>query len=105
MRSQKLYQIREQVIETLRNLKREVKCKVYLFGSYARGDHLLDSDVDILVVSESFKGLPQPERIAQIRLKLPGDLPFDIIALTPEEHQKLKDRAFYKEISKHWIEI
>lgn len=105
MKSQKLCQIRERVIEVLRGLKEDMKCEVYLFGSYARGDHLLDSDIDILVVSDGFEGLTHPERVARVRLKLPEDMPFEIIALTPRELQELKDRAFYREISKYWIKI
>lgn len=31
------------------------ECKVYLFGSYARGDSHRDSDVDICLVSPLFK--------------------------------------------------
>ena len=105
MRSQKLYQIRERVIEALRSLKEDVKCEVYLFGSYARGDYVLDSDVNILVVSESFEGLTHPERVSRMRCKLPEDTSFEIIALTPREFEKFKDRAFYREISRYWLKI
>ena len=105
MRSQRLYQIRERVVEALRSLKEDEKCEVYLFGSYARGDHALDSDVDVLVVSEGFEGLSRPERVSRIRRKLPEDISFEIIALTPRELEKLKDRAFYREISRYWLRI
>ena len=30
--------------------------KILLFGSRARGDHLLESDVDVIIVSKSSKG-------------------------------------------------
>ena len=105
MRSQRLYQIRERAIEALRRLREEMKCRVYLFGSYARGGHLLDSDVDVLVVSESFEGLTHLERVAHVRCRLPEDLPFDITALTPSELERLKDRAFYREVSRYWVEV
>lgn len=40
-----------------------------------------------------------------IRLKPPENVGFDIIALTPEELKEKKKKAFYKDISKYWIEI
>ncbi|MEM4489283.1 MAG: nucleotidyltransferase domain-containing protein, partial [Desulfurococcaceae archaeon] len=43
------------ILEILGRLAREINATVYLFGSYARGDHTLESDVDIVVVCECFK--------------------------------------------------
>lgn len=57
MRSQRLWENRRRVLEELRRLAGELGAVVYLFGSYARGDFLLDSDVDIVVVSSRFEGV------------------------------------------------
>ena len=38
--------------------------KVLLFGSRARGDWLVTSDVDILLVSDDFEGIEMRERIS-----------------------------------------
>lgn len=39
-----------------------VEC-LAVFGSRARGDHWIDSDIDLVVVSAAFEGLPRQERI------------------------------------------
>jgi len=36
--------------------------KVYLFGSQAKGTARIDSDIDLLVVSPAFSGMPLWER-------------------------------------------
>ncbi len=105
MRSRELFETREKVLEILKDLARRLNAVVYLFGSYARGDHLLDSDVDIVVVSNRFKGMSYADRVAMVRLMLPQDMSFDIIALTPEEFEERKRRSFFEEISRYWIEI
>ncbi|MEM4281232.1 MAG: nucleotidyltransferase domain-containing protein [Candidatus Caldarchaeum sp.] len=102
-RSQKLYEIRERIINILSKLAGELDATVYLFGSYAKGTHTIDSDVDIVVVSEMFKGVDPVERVALVRLKLPADIAFEIIALTPEE--MTGDSTLIKEISREWIKI
>lgn len=105
MRSQRLLKIRREVIEILQNLADEVDGTVYLFGSYARGDHLLDSDVDIVVVSEIFNGMPYIDRVEYIRKLLPTNRDFEIIPLTPQELGKKMHKSFYKAISSYWIEV
>lgn len=105
MRSQRLLEIRRAILEILEDLASEMNATVYLFGSYARGDHMVDSDVDIIAVSDIFKGMRFDERFALVRLKLPLDLGFDIIPLTPEEFRDKLSRTLFREISKYWIEV
>ncbi len=61
--------------------------KVVLFGSYARGTALPDSDIDLLVVAET--SLPPQGRYGAVR-RLLADCPaaFDIIVKTPEEYER-----------------
>lgn len=40
--------------------------KIVLFGSRARGDHLIESDVDLLIVSDRFEGMNWRERIIAV---------------------------------------
>ena len=40
--------------------------KVLIFGSRARGDHLLDSDIDLIIVSRKFEGINWLERIREV---------------------------------------
>jgi len=105
MRSQRLSRIREEVLKALKELARELNATVYLFGSFARGDHTVESDVDIIVVSEIFEGVGIADRVEIVRAKLPGDLSFDIIPLTPKEFEERMGRAFFREISRYWIAI
>jgi len=60
--------------------------KIILFGSQARGDAKEDSDIDLLVISPDFAGMPLQRRleilgtaIARVRK------PIDPLACTPEE--------------------
>lgn len=105
MRSRKLSEIRREVINTLRKLAQELNATIYLFGSYARGDHMLDSDVDIVIVSKIFEGMNYVSRVELVRTKLPPHISFDIIPLTPQEFKERKEKPFFKEISRYWIEI
>jgi len=41
--------------------------KVYLFGSFARGMWLKDSDVDVIVISKYFEGIEFWERYPKLR--------------------------------------
>lgn len=66
--------------------------RVILFGSHALGTAALDSDVDVAIVSASFRGKDVFERAlltkdAEVRAMRKFALPFDIIALTPEEYE------------------
>ncbi len=88
MRSRRLWEIRERVLRVLKELSVELGADVYLIGSYARVDHLLDSDVDVLVVSDRFEGMEYVDRVAFVRSKLPHDIGFEIVALTPGELER-----------------
>jgi predicted nucleotidyltransferase len=58
--------------------------KIILFGSHARGEATVDSDVDLLVIGPS--DLPQRQRELRFRKALFGSgVPYDLIALTPDE--------------------
>ena len=83
----------EEILETLRH-KFD---KVYLFGSRARGDHLKESDIDIIVVDDIFQHMPYGERIATVRRAIKNVLErypvdVDVIAVTKEEFSKLSKR-------------
>ena len=64
------------------------KATAILIGSYARGDFNLWSDVDLLLLSEDFKGNPL-ERLKAL------DVPprFQVIPLTPGEFRRLSARG------------
>lgn len=74
-------QIRKAVARIVAHLDPE---KVILFGSHAYGTPGQDSDVDLLVVMETYKR--PAERIVMVsRLLSPRPFPVDIIVRTPDE--------------------
>lgn len=105
MKSPRLLEIRREIIGALEKLAKEINATIYLFGSYASGDHTLESDVDVVVVCNCFEGMRYLYRVEFVRLRLPRDIGFDVIALTPEElHDKMK-KSFFKDILTYWVEI
>ncbi len=74
---------------------------ILLFGSAANETISEDSDVDLLIVKETKKH-PIWRRV-EVRKIIKADLPMDIIVLTPDEFQKLKQSGsmFIKDILKN----
>lgn len=88
--SERIY---EQMKEFARLLKTKHKVKkVYLYGSFARGDFHEASDIDLIVVGE-FEG-KMPERINKI-LDLTS-LPIEPLVYTEAEFDQMKERAFLR---------
>jgi predicted nucleotidyltransferase len=64
---------------------------VILFGSRARGDALRDrSDLDLLIVSEAFAGMPFLERAYRVIWSLQTPFPIEVLCYTPEEFTRKK---------------
>ena len=90
---------REEIYEQLREFahllksKHKVK-KVYLYGSFARGDVHEGSDIDLIIVGE-FEG-KMPQRIGKI-LDLTS-LPVEPLVYTEAEFQQMKERPFISEV-------
>lgn len=64
---------------------------VLLFGSHARGDALEDSDVDLIVVAEAFRGVPFLARAERLLRELNPKLAIDLLCYTPEEFAEKRD--------------
>ena len=73
--------------------------KIVLFGSYAYGRPLDDSDVDILVILETHVR-PIDRYLAVSRLLRPRPCPLDILVKTPDEIRQGVEQgsAFIREI-------
>lgn len=67
--------------------------RVVLFGSRARGDARLLSDVDLLVVSPAFRGKSLGERAGPLYVAWDLDLPVDFLCYTPEEFERERGRV------------
>lgn len=57
----------------------------YLFGSYARGNQLPDSDIDVAVISSSFTGNRFYDSLNVAKIKQPINQQIEPIAFRPED--------------------
>ncbi len=77
--------------------------RIGYFGSYARGDWGVGSDLDLIIILESCKQ-PFERRSAEFdTLELP--LPADVLVYSQEEWQSLKGRKFFRTLAQEavWI--
>ncbi|GIW40332.1 MAG: hypothetical protein KatS3mg076_0909 [Candidatus Binatia bacterium] len=65
--------------------------RIYLFGSWARGEADEDSDVDLVVIQET--RLPFFERLREVARRLEPDWNADILVYTPEEFRSMLERG------------
>jgi len=66
--------------------------KAILFGSRARGDYFLDSDVDLILVSDDFKDFRFTDRIGNVIEFWEPSIDLEVICYTPEEFDKKKNQ-------------
>lgn len=59
--------------------------RVVVFGSRARGDELLDSDYDVLLISPAFAGVPWSDRMRAVLDVWDLDVDLTPLCYTPEE--------------------
>jgi len=79
-----------QVIARLRALKRRLARyirvdRMILFGSRARGDWLLTSDADLIIVSPDFQGHRFVDRSAEVLRHWHGRVDLEVFCYTPAE--------------------
>ncbi len=61
---------------------------VLLFGSRVQGTPLEESDLDLLVVSKSFEGIPFIQRAHRLLWTLEVPFPIEVLCYTPEEYER-----------------
>ncbi len=59
--------------------------RAIIFGSRARGDELVDSDYDLILVSEAFRSLGWTERATVVLEFWDLDVGLEVLCYTPEE--------------------
>ena len=65
---------------------------VLLFGSRARGCALASqSDLDLLIVSEAFAGMPFLSRAQEVLWTLQAPFPVEVLCYTPQEYSRKKE--------------
>jgi len=100
-------EILEELRDALKRLRERCPdARMYLFGSYARGDWVEDSDVDIVLVSDCFNGMEFENRFKYVRRMLNPKRSYTILAYTQNEFaEALQKSSTLQEISRYWIEI
>ena len=90
--------------ETIEHVRRSVRAaaerggyaltELVVFGSRARADYREESDVDVLIVSPDFAGIPYYKRPKQFYREWPYDeLPDpEFICLTPAEFDRTREK-------------
>lgn len=73
--------------------------KILLFGSHGRGDARPDSDVDLIVVSPSFRGKSLGQRAHALHHAWDLDAAVDFLCYTPEEFARLASRTSIVQIA------
>lgn len=66
--------------------------RVIVFGSRAAGGATEQSDVDLVLVDDRFRGKRAFERPVGLRRYWPEGVAVDFLCYTPEEFEELKDR-------------
>jgi predicted nucleotidyltransferase len=80
--------------EALPRLMEEFKPdKVILFGSRAKGNAQKSSDIDLIVISPYFKGIPFLRRMPLVLKKVPFPSHVDYICYTQDEYENIKDAS------------
>ena len=100
----------ERYVDELQHIYGAHLRRVLLYGSYARGDHKADSDIDIMILLD----LPEMD-IKQYRHNLSGvtfdyNIEFDIdikpIAKSEEHFEKWKEEyPFYANVEKEGVKL
>ncbi|MDN5331761.1 MAG: hypothetical protein PWP45_986 [Tepidanaerobacteraceae bacterium] len=88
-------------------LRKHIKInRVILFGSYAKGEALKSSDVDLAIVSEDFGKMSFFERLELLYKCWNYDIGADLLGYTPEELEEMANKiSFVSEILKTGIDV
>ncbi len=80
--------------------------EVYLFGSRARGDFSRESDVDLVIVSSSWKDLPIYRRLGLLYRLWSYGYDATFYPLTREELRvKIKRSIVLRDARRYWIKL
>lgn len=75
-------------------IKKELSpSKILIFGSRVSGKATDESDIDVIIVSEFFKGIKFIKRMAVVLKKIRFPRHVDFICYTPDEFEKIQDSS------------
>lgn len=73
--------------------------KVILYGSFAKGTSGEDSDIDLLVISQDFRGMNLRERLETLGVAAAHiRRPIQALGYTPRELRQIKKGSFLDEV-------
>ncbi len=98
------------LMEFLKEKAEEIKelglaVRVFLFGSFARGNYTPSSDVDLLILVKSAEGsfLGRADKFLEFFDGIPFDV--NIVVYTLDEFERLKETPFLRGVLREAIEL
>ncbi len=88
--------IQRKVKQYLKSLPIKIDFAV-LFGSTVYGDRLRDSDIDLIVVSEDFKGMPFEKRVLILQKYWRHSVMIEAFGFTKDELERLNKSIVVQE--------
>lgn len=79
--------------------------QVFLYGSTAKGKRHRNSDVDLIVISNYFTGVPEPKRWGLLQHLWNYKEDLETLAYTPGEFAKIKERFLMQKILQYAVEL
>lgn len=80
--------------------------EIYLFGSYAKGNWLHDSDIDLVLISSAFENIDVSKRYRIVRELLPAKISAELLLYTPEEFEKVKKKSIIlQDAMEYWVKL
>jgi len=100
----------EAVKKLLEALSRVISIEeAFIFGSSVKGDWLKESDVDLIVVSRDFEGMPFTRRldfVEEIQWKQRIKPHIEVFPYTPRElREKMEASAVIRDASRYWRRV
>lgn len=99
--------VRKVIGEYKKALKKEdfPNVKVYLFGSYARGDARPDSDIDVCLVSPVFKTDKRKYQLQAVMIAFHSDPRLEVVLADPGKFWRDKLSPLYSHIRKYAVVV
>jgi predicted nucleotidyltransferase len=85
----------DKIVEGLKKLGAR---KIVLFGSLARGEPRLSSDIDLLAIFEDADNFKS--RMRRVYSEIESRADFDILAYNRQEYERVKDRSLFRNIAR-----
>jgi len=83
---------REELIEEIRHfLARVGVAEAIFFGSRERDDARPHSDLNLVLLSESFEGRPLPRLLKELQRRWHCDVQLEMLPVTPQEFEEMQD--------------